>query len=133
MNVLNPVKPPVVLLVAAAVCLLSGSPDARADFFKYKDDSGAVVITNNLEDVPQKYRKRVKVVWDKDLEAKDPLARRQAAAAEQRELREQQDRRKAQQQEQEQQKGRGLKTPDDGKKLVITIDGDTGEVIRRFE
>jgi hypothetical protein len=120
--------PPIPSLHAAS-WLLAGllfflPPDVRADFFTYKDSSGAVVMTNRLEDVPKKYRGRVKVVWDKDLEAKDPLARRNAQADRLREQRESR---------QEQQKSVEKKANTDGKTLVITIDEETGQVIRRFE
>ena len=111
--------------------LLLMPPEAWAEFYKYKDSSGNLVITNKLEDVPRKYRQRVKVVWDEDLEAKDPLARKQAAAERQREQRKQQQ--KQREQQQERQKPAGLKNPNDGKTLVITIDDQTGEVIRSFE
>ena len=125
-------KTPLSLSIAVAVCLLAWlslllPPDARAEFYKYKDSSGSVVITNKLADVPRKYRGRVKVIWDDELEAKDPLARKQAAAERQREQREQQ------QIQQERKQPAGLKGPNDGKTLVITIDEQTGEVIRRFE
>ena len=101
---------------------------AQAEFFKYKDSSGAVVITNKLEDVPKKYRNRVKVVWDSELEAKDPLARRKAAAKAQAE---QQERQQASRQTQAgtPEKKRSSKE----KTLVITLDENTGQVIRTFE
>lgn len=121
-------KTPLVLSMSAAIWLFSGllllPSDARAEFYKYKDNSGAIVITNKLEDVPKKYRGRVKVVWDDELEAKDPLARRNAKAEKQRELRESQ---------QEPQKSVEKKKGSDGKTLVISIDEETGQVIRRFE
>ncbi len=129
-------KTPLTLSMSAAISLLVGMslflpPDARAEFYKYKDSSGNLIITNRLEDVPTKYRGRVKVVWDDELEAKDPLARRRAAAEKIREQRDQQQ--KQQEQQQERQKPAGLKAPTDGKTLVITIDEETGEVIRKFE
>jgi hypothetical protein len=129
-------KTPLVLSMHAAVSLLTWMsfflpPDARAEFYKYKDSGGNLIITNKLEDVPKKYRSRVKVVWDDELEAKDPRARKQATAERQREQREQQQ--KQREQQQERQKPAGLKNPTDGKTLVITIDDETGEVIRRFE
>ena len=129
-------KTPLLLSILVAVCLIAWMslflpPDARAEFYRYKDSSGSVVITNKLADVPRKYRGRVKVIWDDELEAKDPLVRRQAAAERQREQREQQ--LKLQERQQERQKPAGLKNPNDGKTLVITIDEQTGEVIRRFE
>lgn len=98
--------------------------DARADFYKYKDSSGAIVITDRLENVPQKYRNQFKVVWDADLEAKDPVARRKAetmAAQEKQGL------------QQKPQKPTEKKASSDGKRLVITVDETTGEVIRKFE
>lgn len=100
--------------------------EAVADFFKYTDNSGALIITNRFEDVPLKYRKRVKVVWDADLEAKDPVARRRNAAREQ--LEKQEAARKAQQ-EAEAKKSPSKK----GKTLVIELDENTGQLIRRFE
>lgn len=115
--------------IQTAICLFAGMwlflpPGAWAEFYKYKDSSGAIVITNRLEDVPRKYRQRVKVVWDEDLEAKDPLARRRAAAEklhEQREL------------QQEQRKPVDKKGGSDGKRVVITIDEETGQLIRTLE
>jgi hypothetical protein len=103
--------------------------NVQAEFYKYKDSSGALVITNKLEDVPKKYRKNVKVVWDDELTAKDPLARRSAAAESQREL---QQRQHAQQLE-KQQGGAGKLRPSDGKTLVITFDEETGQLIRTME
>jgi hypothetical protein len=119
-----------VLSIHASIWLIVGmllflSPSAWAEFYKYTDSSGAVVITNKLEDVPQRYRQRVKVVWDEDLEVKDPLARRRAEADKLREQRESQ---------QEQRKTvEKMKTKEEGKTLVISIDEETGQVIRRFE
>jgi hypothetical protein len=118
---------PVCSLVIAI--LLNVPSTARAEFYKYKDSSGALVITNKLEDVPKKYRKNMKVVWDEELTAKDPLARR-AAAAEAR--REQQQREQAQQQQEKQGQAKKLQSSD-GKKLVIRIDEETGEVSRTME
>jgi len=117
------------LSIYASVWLFAGlllfqPSDAWAEFYKYKDSSGAIVITNKLEDVPRKYRQRVKVVWDKDLEAKDPLARRRAYADR---LREQRDSRQGQKKTVEK------KSAGDGKTLVISVDEQTGELIRRFE
>jgi hypothetical protein len=100
---------------------------AGAEFFKYKDDGGNLIITNRMEDVPKKYRSRVKVVWDKDLEAKDPLARRNAEAEKLREER------ALQQSKQEQPARIERKKTGDGKMLVITIDEETGQLIRTFE
>lgn len=100
--------------------------EAVADFFKYKDNTGALIITNRFEDVPLKYRKRVKVVWDSDLEAKDPVARRRNAAMEQLERQEND---KKVQQEAEAKKSQSKK----GKTLVIELDESTGQLIRRFE
>ena len=65
------------------VFLLVPKQDAHADFFKYKDNNGDLIITDRFENVPKKYRNRVKVVWDADLEAKDPVARRRTVAKEQ--------------------------------------------------
>jgi len=97
-----------------------------ADFFKYKDDGGNLIITNRFEDVPKKYRNRVKVVWDKDLAAKDPVARRSAAALEQYE---QLEAAKKAQQAAEEKKSKSTK----GKTLVYELDENTGQLIRRFE
>jgi len=99
--------------------------DAKANFYKYKDSTGAVVITDDLESIPQKYRKQYKVIWDKDLEAKDPLAKRKAAS---RAIHEQQE------QERQKQKAAEKKLkPSDGKRLVITVDEETGQIIRTME
>lgn len=110
----------------AALLELVLATESRADFFKYKNDSGALIITNRFEDVPKKYRKRVKVVWDADLEAKDPVAKRRNAAREQYERQEAAN--KAQQ-EAEEKKNSSKK----GKTLVIELDENTGQLIRRFE
>ena len=76
--------PTYILLCALSTLVTVMLPSVSvADFFKYKDNSGNLIITNRFEDVPKKYRNRVKVVWDKDLAAKDPVARRSAAALEQ--------------------------------------------------
>jgi len=115
-----------VALMSAAALLFLTTAECRADFFKYKDDSGALIITNRFEDVPKKYRNRVKVVWDKDLEAKDPVARRRNAAMEQYEKQEAAN--KAQK-EAEEKKNSARK----GKTLVIELDENTGQLIRRFE
>ena len=102
-----------------------------AEFYKYKDSSGALVITNKFEDVPKKYRKSVKVIWDEELAAKDPLARRTAAAEAQRE---QQLRQQPRQQEKQEKQGMaGKLQPSDGKTLVITFDEATGQLIRTME
>jgi len=97
-----------------------------ADFFKYKDDGGNLIITNRFEDVPKKYRNRVKVVWDKDLTAKDPVAKRSAAALEQHE---QQEAAKKTQQQAEDKKDQSKM----GKTLVYELDDNTGQLIRRFK
>ena len=108
----------IVLLIGI---ILLAAFDAKATFYKYKDSSGAVVITDDLESIPQKYRKQY---WEKDLEAKDPLAKRKAAA---RAIHEQQD------QERQKQKAVEKLQPSDGKRLVITVDEETGQIIRRME
>ncbi|MDA8415337.1 MAG: hypothetical protein M0023_16305 [Desulfobacteraceae bacterium] len=115
----------------APIWLLSGiflvlPAEARAEFFKYKDSSGAVVITDKLDNVPKKYRSRVKVIWDEDLDAKDPLARRRAQSEKLREQRESQ-------QNKDLQKTAEKRNSDKGKTLVISIDEETGQLIRRFE
>ena len=91
-----------------------------------QDNSGSLIITNRFEDVPKKYRDRVKVVWDKDLEAKDPVARRSTAALEQYERDEAAKRTKS---EADEKKNSAKK----GKTLVIELDENTGKLIRRFE
>ena len=121
-----------ILSIPVAFCLFAGglffhTTDVQAEFYKYKDSGGNLVITNRLEDVPKKYRGRVKVVWDEDLEAKDPLARRRAEADRLREQRE------VQQEKQEQRKSVKKNKVNDGKTLVITLDEETGQLIRRFE
>jgi hypothetical protein len=114
-----------ILIIAIQIVLPSA---VFAEFYKYKDSGGALVITNRFEDVPKKYRKRVKVVWDDELVAKDPHARRMAAAEAQREQRE-----RHQAQQQEKQGGAGKLQPSDGKRLVITVDEETGQLIRTME
>jgi len=116
-----------VVSVVAVQLLFPGS--VLAEFYKYKDSSGTLVITNKFEDVPKKYRKSVKVVWDEELVAKDPHARRMAAAEAQREQRESQ---QASHQEKKQ-GGAGKLQPSDGKRLVITVDEQTGQLIRTME
>lgn len=119
------------LLRLPAVCALSAllshvPATVRAEFYKYRDSDGGLVITNKLEDVPRKYRKKVKVVWDEDLAARDSLARRTAAA----EARREEQQRQAQPQKPA---GAGKLQPSDGKRLVITFDEETGQLIRTME
>ena len=104
--------------------LLMISFEAKAEFFKYKDSSGAVVITDKLENVPKKYRNQIKVVWDEELESKAPLKKREAVA---RDVQEKKER------EQKQRKPAEKLQPSDGKRMVITVDEETGEVIRTME
>ena len=118
--------PQYVLLFVVVAMLLVLPQVSMADFFKYKDNKGNLIITNRFEDVPKKYRKRVIVIWDKDLTAKDPVARRSAAALEQYE---QQEADKKAQQQAEDKKSSAKK----GKTLVIELDENTGQLIRRFE
>lgn len=118
--------PQYVLMFVAAAMLLILPQVSMADFFKYKDNKGNLIITNRFEDVPKKYRNRVIVIWDKDLTAKDPVARRSAAALEQYE---QQEADKKAQQQAEEKKSSAKK----GKTLVIELDENTGQLIRRFE
>ncbi len=118
--------PQYVLLFVVVVLLLILPQVSMADFFKYKDNKGNLIITNRFEDVPKKYRNRVIVIWDKDLTAKDPVARRSAAALEQYE---QQEADKKAQQQAEEKKSSAKK----GKTLVIELDENTGQLIRRFE
>ena len=113
-----------ITLMNASLCILP--TESRADFFKYKDSDGNLIITNRFEDVPQKYRNKVKVVWDKDLESKDPVARKRAAAKEQ--FEKDDNVRKAQQEAEEKKKASTK-----GKTLVIDIDENTGQIIRHFE
>ena len=108
------------------VFLLVPPQEARADFFKYKDNNGDLIITDRFENVPKKYRNRVKVVWDADLEAKDPVARRRTVAKEQYE---QQEAANKARQEAEKKKNPVKKE----KTLVIELDENTGQLIRRFE
>jgi len=108
------------------VFLLVPPQESRADFFKYKDNNGDLIITDRFENVPKKYRNRVKVVWDADLEAKDPVARRRTVAKEQYE---QQEAANKARQEAEKKKNPVKKE----KTLVIELDENTGQLIRRFE
>ena len=112
--------------ILTAFMFLLLSHISHADFFKYKDDGGNLKITNRLEDVPKKYRNRVIVVWDKDLTAKDPLARRQAAAREQ--LEHQETAKQSRQQTEEKKRSATRE-----KTLVIEFDENSGQLIRRFE
>lgn len=104
--------------------LMMASLDAGATFYKYRDSSGAIVITDKLENVPQKYRKQYKVILDEQLDARDSLKKRWAAAKESQERLEQ---------EQKQRKAAKKLMPSDGKRLVITVDEQTGELIRTME
>ncbi len=104
--------------------LLLVSVDARATFFKYTDSSGAIVITDKLENVPEKYRKRCKAIFDEDLDAKDPLKKRWTASEEAR---------KKQEQEEQKRKQAENKKSNEGKHPVITVDENTGEIIRTME
>jgi uncharacterized membrane protein len=106
--------------------LLLVSVDARATFFKYKDSSGAIVITDKMENVPKKYRKKCKAIFDENLDAKDSLKRRWAESKEARE------KQKQEEQKSKQAEKSKLK-PSDGKRLVIKVDEETGEVIRTME
>jgi hypothetical protein len=114
--------------IFAAAIFFSLPSDVLAEFYKYKDSSGTLVITNKFEDVPKKYRKNVKVVWDEELVAKDPHARRMAAIEAQREQRERQQAR-----QQDNQGGAGKLRPSEGKTLVITYDEQTGQLVRTME
>lgn len=118
------IRNPLSVVIGAATLVLA--TEAQADFFKYKDDSGALIITNRFEDVPVKYRKRVKVVWDSELEAKDPVARKSTAAREQHEKQEAAGRKA-------QESGEKKKSAKKEKTLVIELDEATGQLIRRFE
>lgn len=125
----SPARPAlVIVLYLLTVLALMAPVDVSADFFKYKDNNGNLIITNKLEDVPKQYQKRVKVIWDKDLEAKDPLARRRTAAREQLEERE----RKASEM-QASQEAKSKRKAKKGETLVIEMDETTGEIKRHFE
>jgi hypothetical protein len=113
-------------MILTAVAQLLLTQESRADFFKYRDSNGNLIITNRLEDVPPKYRSKVIVVWDKDLESKDPVAKKRAADKEQ--LEKQEAAKKAQLEAEEKKK-----SSKKGKTLVIEIDENTGQLIRRFE
>lgn len=107
-----------------AVMLLLIVTDSDANFYKYRDSNGAVVITDKLENIPPKYRKKYQVIWDKDLESRDPLARRKAAARAEHERLER---------EKQSDKAAGKRQSSDGKRLVISVDEETGQIIRRME
>ncbi len=122
---IKPPAIPVTLLLTLISGIFTVAP-AYAEYYTYKDNSGTVVITNRIEDIPAHYRKSYKVIWDKDLESKDSLAKRRAAAQEQQE--------KQEKQNSDKNLGNSKQpAPQKGKKLVITMDETTGEVIRRFE
>jgi len=61
-----------ILLVVIAVVALTEQP-ARADFYKYTDNSGAVCMTNDRNAVPKEYRSTMKVVRE-DSPAKQEAA-----------------------------------------------------------
>lgn len=61
----------VLAAIACTAGLLAVAAPASADYYKYTDDGGTVCITNKLANVPAKYRKRMKVVREASLAAKD--------------------------------------------------------------
>lgn len=123
---MSTVKRMVGAAVVAGFALFLLPDDSRADFFKYRDSDGNLIITNRYEDVPPKYRSKVKVVWDKDLESRDSVARKRTAAKEQFEKQEAAGKIR---QDAEEKKKRSTK----GKTLVIELNENTGQLIRRFE
>lgn len=50
------------ILVMAAIAFLCVSFESSAELYKYVNDSGVPVITDQLETVPQKYRARMRVI-----------------------------------------------------------------------
>ncbi len=70
------------VLVLVAVFGVAMVGMARADYYRYTDRSGAVVLTNDLGSVPKAYRKKMKVIRDEALEAKDPAPKKHSAAEE---------------------------------------------------
>ncbi|HEX9023276.1 MAG TPA: hypothetical protein VF799_05495 [Geobacteraceae bacterium] len=56
------VNPFVVLSILAFADALSQTAPAHADYYKYRDSSGIVCITNKLSSVPAKYRAKMKVI-----------------------------------------------------------------------
>lgn len=60
------------------ICVgVTGVGEARADYYRYTDGSGAVCITNNLDAVPPKYRSTMKVIREETLAKKDKGARKE--------------------------------------------------------
>ena len=56
-----------------AIWLLAPEHPSRADYYRYTDDKGAACITNTLDAVPAKYRKKMRIIRDETLTAKDTL------------------------------------------------------------
>lgn len=57
------------------VCLfVSVAASAHADMFKYRDDSGTLCMTNKLESVPKKFRKKMTVVKEESSTLLPPVA-----------------------------------------------------------
>jgi hypothetical protein len=52
----------IAVIAAFATTWLVHPAPSRADFYKYKDASGTICITNELDKVPPQFRSRVKIV-----------------------------------------------------------------------
>ena len=70
--------------------LLDGSPELRAEFYRYIDDEGNIYYVDDLSSVPQKYRQQVEVYREKydDLSTEE---KSQALQKEEAQLREQEE------------------------------------------
>lgn len=61
----------VVATLVLLVCIGTFCGDARADYYKYTDGSGAVCITNKIDAVPPKYRATMKVIREETVAGKE--------------------------------------------------------------
>lgn len=64
------VKTVVFAALVLLVCIGAFCGDARADYYKYTDGSGAVCITNRIDAVPSKYRATMKVIREETVAGK---------------------------------------------------------------
>lgn len=65
-------------IISLSILFLLTTADLQADFYKYKDDNGNPVITNDINTIPQKYRDKVEVYKNvKELEeGSKPMSRK---------------------------------------------------------
>ncbi|MBE9503140.1 MAG: hypothetical protein IME96_03090 [Proteobacteria bacterium] len=61
------------LIYVIGLILLLWGAEAYADFYQYKDAKGRLQLTNREENVPKKYRKKMKVIREIPPKPKEPL------------------------------------------------------------